>query len=201
MSDPSTRAAAINRFVAAAADAYRATGNPRAIELAGMLSEHRNGTYPIEVGRPALTKHLDAVLAAADLHPVARALGSAIKELNWANTRFVMPPSFQGKYIALTLIGEGTTAPDERFYFGLFLQEPNSYYPSHWHRAEELYYVLSGTALWQQGETKLTPKPPGTFIHHAPDEPHIMQTHDAPLLAMWAWIGDLSPGTYRIVGV
>ena len=190
----------LKRFVAAAAEAYRQTGHPEAIGVAKLLDEHRNSVFRVEPGDPPATRYLDAIVAAADLHPVAISLGSAIKSLDWTEGDLPMPASFKGRYAFVTLIGEGTSVPDDRFYFGLYMQAPQTYYPSHWHRAEELYYVLSGTASWQQGNGTLTGKSPGTLIHHAPDEPHVMETHVAPLLAMWAWIGDLSPGTYRIEG-
>lgn len=126
-----------------------------------------------------------------------RVLRGGLTDLDWTEGNLPVPASFKGRYAFVTLIGAGTPVPDDRFYFGLYVQAPDTYYPSHWHHAEELYYVLSGTALWQQGKSSLTPKPPGTLVHHAPDEPHIMQTGVAPLLAMWAWIGDLSD-SYQI---
>ncbi|MEZ5923038.1 MAG: dimethylsulfonioproprionate lyase family protein [Hyphomicrobiaceae bacterium] len=188
----------INRFVAAAAAAYRETGVRQAGQVADLLAAHEKAAFSIVPATAPATRHLDSILNAGDLHPAARPLGSAIKILDWTEGELPMPISFKGKFAFVTLIGEGTSVPDDRFYFGLYMQAPNAYYPSHWHRAEELYYVLSGTASWQQGTSQLAPKPPGTLIHHGPDEPHIMETHGAPLLAMWAWIGDLDPKSYRI---
>ena len=192
-----TNTSPINRFVAAAADAYRLTGVAQALEVARLLGEHADARYSIEAAHPPAAKPLDTILNAPDLHPVARVLGPDLTALDWTEGTLPGPASFKGRYAFVTLIGEGTSRPDSRFYFGLYLQAPETYYPSHWHRAEELYYVLSGTALWQQGARTLTPKPPGALVHHAPDEPHVMQTGAAPLLAMWAWIGDLSD-SYRI---
>ncbi len=199
MSGAAGLSTAINRFVAAAAEAYEATGVPQAVGVAKMLREHHGQAYAMEPGRPPATRHLAAILNDADLHPVAKVLGPAIRDLDWTEGTLPMPASFKGKYAFVTLIGEGTSIPDDRLYFGLYMQAPATYYPSHWHRAEELYYVLSGTASWQQGKGVLSPKPPGTLTHHAPDEPHVMETYDIPLLAMWAWIGDLSPDSFRIV--
>lgn len=188
---------AVNRFVAAAAETYRQAGIEQAREVARLLDEHAGARFAISAASRPATAHLGAVRDAADLHPVARELGPALASLDWTEGTLPVPTSFKGRYAYVTLIGEGTSRPDDRLYFGLYLQVPQTYYPSHWHRAEELYVVLSGTALWQQGTTKLTPKPPGTLVHHAPDEPHVMQTEVAPLLAMWAWIGDLSD-SYQI---
>jgi dimethylpropiothetin dethiomethylase len=196
---PSSHAATVSRFITAAAAAYRKTGVAEAVSIARMLDEHPGRTYLETRARPPATRCLDTVLDAAGLHPVAKALGTAIKDLVWTEGKEPMPASFKGRYAYVTLIGEGTEAPDDRLYFGLYLQAPQTYYPSHWHRAEELYFVLSGTALWQHGTGVLSPKKPGTLIHHAPDEPHVMETRSEPLLAMWAWIGDLRPGSYRIV--
>jgi dimethylpropiothetin dethiomethylase len=195
----SAHSAAVGHFITTAAAAYRATGIAAAISVARMLEDHAGGSYLKNPTQPPATRHLDAVLDAADLHTVAQALGPAIKDLGWTEGELPMPASFQGRYAYVTVVGAGTEAPDDRFYFGLYLQAPHTYYPSHWHRAEELYYVLSGTASWQRGSGALTPKPTGSLIHHAPDEPHVMETHGKPLLAMWAWIGDLRPGSYRIV--
>lgn len=189
--------APLTRFIAAATEAYRRTGVAQAIEVARLLDEHAGGAYAIEAAHPPAAAHLDAILASTDLHAVAMPLRLVLKDLDWTEGTLPVPASFKGRYAYVTLIGEGTSRPDPRLYFGLYLQAPDTYYPSHWHHAEELYFVLSGTALWQQGATTLTPKPPGTLVHHAPDEPHVMQTGAAPLLAMWAWIGDLSD-SYQI---
>lgn len=186
----------INRFVAAAAEVYHATGNAEAVKIASWLREHAGRRYAIEAGNPPAAGHLDTILAARDLHAAARGLGPAIKTLDWTEGALPMPASLRSRYCFVTLIGEGTAVPDDRLFFGLYIQAPGTYYPAHWHHAEELYYVLSGTASWQQGDQVPRPKPPGTLIHHLPDEPHIMETHGEPLLAMWTWFGDLDPDSY-----
>lgn len=81
--------------------------------------------------------------------------------------------------------------PCSNIFFGFLLQAPHTYYPPHVHKAEEFYFVLSGTAVWQRGR-EWQVRPPGSFIHHGSGVVHAMQTHHEPLLALAAWISDLN---------
>lgn len=109
-----------------------------------------------------------------------------------------MPPSFAGRSAYVEIVGPEGLAYFAGLRFGLFLQTSKSLYPPHNHAAEEFYYVLSGTAYWQKGDSEYVARSPGTLIHHAPWERHSMQTKVEPLLAMWAWTGGLNFSTYRI---
>lgn len=74
--------------------------------------------------------------------------------------------------------------------FGFSIQAPHTLYPSHVHKAVEFYYVLGGTAVWQWGDQWQT-QPPGTLIFHNSGVRHAMQTHNEPLLTLFAWTTDL----------
>lgn len=74
--------------------------------------------------------------------------------------------------------------------FGFSIQAPNTLYPSHVHKAVEFYYVLGGTAVWQWGD-QWQAQPPGALIFHNSGVRHAMQTHDEPLLTLFAWTTDL----------
>lgn len=78
----------------------------------------------------------------------------------------------------------------DNLFFGFLLQAPHTYYPPHVHKAEEFYFVLGGTAVWQRGR-EWQVRPPGSFIHHGSGVVHAMQTHREPLLALVAWTSDL----------
>lgn len=82
---------------------------------------------------------------------------------------------------------------------GLFLQNAHSEYPRHRHAAEELYAVISGTALWTQSHSSSAPKPAGSFIHHSSWEPHSTTTTKEPMLAIWCWTGSIGFDTYEIL--
>lgn len=81
--------------------------------------------------------------------------------------------------------------PCRNIFFGFLLQAPHTYYPPHVHKAEEFYYVLSGTAVWQRGR-EWQVRPAGSFIHHPSGVVHAMQTHREPLLTLAAWTSDLA---------
>jgi hypothetical protein len=75
----------------------------------------------------------------------------------------------------------------ERIACGFLILGPSTHYPPHRHEAEEVYFPLSGTAAWQQGDGGFMERPPGTLIHHARGEPHAMRTGVSPLLALYLW--------------
>jgi mannose-6-phosphate isomerase-like protein (cupin superfamily) len=73
---------------------------------------------------------------------------------------------------------------------GFTLIAPHTFYPMHAHPAVELYLVVSGHAAWlSPGSEKVVP--PGGFVLHQTGLPHAMRTTDEPLLAIYAWQGDL----------
>ena len=86
------------------------------------------------------------------------------------------------------------TAPTCRI--GFTLMAASTFYPMHAHPAIELYLVIAGCAQW------ITPDsdrivPPGDFVLHRANEPHAMRTFADPLLALYAWRGDIdAPAVY-----
>ena len=92
----------------------------------------------------------------------------------------------------------GCRFPSAEVAFGAYLQFPDTWYPRHWHAAEELYFILSGTALWTRDGVSAEPAPPGTLIRHASFERHATRTLAEPLLAFWVWLGDLDFESYGI---
>ncbi|MBK5242740.1 MAG: cupin domain-containing protein [Clostridium sp.] len=74
---------------------------------------------------------------------------------------------------------------------GLFLLGPNRLYPEHCHPASEMWVVLSGTAQWKRGSELWQTRNPGEYFIHTENQAHAMKTLDEPLLALWAWTGEL----------
>ncbi|MGY8907089.1 MAG: dimethylsulfonioproprionate lyase family protein [Pseudomonadales bacterium] len=62
-------------------------------------------------------------------------------------------------------------------------------YPEHWHVAEELYFPLSGTALWYHEEKGWATIAGCPLIHHASNIKHSMRTFGEPMLALYIWRG------------
>ncbi|MGB7206588.1 MAG: dimethylsulfonioproprionate lyase family protein [Anderseniella sp.] len=122
-------------------------------------------------------------------------------KLTWAQSNFEMPDTFVGKFDVVRLAGPTGMVHNTEIAFGFYLQQADAAYPSHWHEAVEDYLVVSGTGLWQTDDDAFHPRPPGSYIQHASNQPHAMTTQSEPLLAMWFWQGNIDTSTYRIVGV
>jgi len=85
-------------------------------------------------------------------------------------------------------------APNSRV--GFTLMAPHTFYPLHNHPAVELYLVIAGTAEWIAPPLQRL-VPPGELILHPSNQPHAMRTMQEPLLALYAWSGDIAaPAVY-----
>lgn len=80
----------------------------------------------------------------------------------------------------------------DRIIVGLFLMGKNQLYPAHHHPAWETWVILSGRAEWKVGDRNWEIKNPEDCFTFTKNESHSMKTLDEPLLALWAWTGDLS---------
>ncbi len=88
-----------------------------------------------------------------------------------------------------TLVGsgvEGRIQPDD-IYMGTWELAPNAIYHGHKHETPEIYYIISGKALWTVGdETQEVRK--GSSIYTRPGEVHKMvNLGEEPVQAIWIW--------------
>ncbi len=128
-----------------------------------------------------------------------RCLQACAPDLHWRTAGFGKLPEAAAQHLAVVeLIGPAGMIRMEGFRFGLLVQRAGFQYPKHWHAAEELYYVLAGTALWAVDGGLPRPRPPGSFVHHRSMQPHRMSTEAEALLALWAWTGDIGGSSYSI---
>jgi mannose-6-phosphate isomerase-like protein (cupin superfamily) len=161
--------------------------------LVSALDDLGPAFQPVEAARAASCEWLDAALAAAP--PETEALRDALEPVTgmaeWREgPRPGAPAGFEGGYAYVALVGPDGQIPSSECRLGLYLQQPGLHYPPHAHDAEELYFIVSGTADWQAGDRRFEAMP-GQLIHHAPGEPHIMATGEAPLLAIFVWLGEI----------
>lgn len=151
---------------------------------------------------PAITgAMLDQILESADpaQHPLLAEVARLRDSFIWYTPSFDrIPEPIGSKLSVVELLGPDGLVLCDHCRVGLLLQMPDLVYPAHAHAAHELYLVLSGTAEWQLGDAPFRPQPPGSFIHHPGGRRHAMTTRSEPLLAIWAWIGDIGFGSYRI---
>jgi mannose-6-phosphate isomerase-like protein (cupin superfamily) len=85
----------------------------------------------------------------------------------------------------------GCSAVSDEVGFNFTVQGPGVTYPDHAHKAIELYYVVSGKALWKRGDEPWVERYPGEVILHTAGMRHAMKTADEPLVAMAVWISDI----------
>ncbi len=172
---------------------------------AGLFAEivHHAGTAPVnpeppEPRRLAACHHLATVLTLGMRGPAANLVApvTAIAErLNWLqNPNYVADEkmrAFIADYAYAELVGPGGMALSTDAALGLLLIGPDKLYPPHSHPAEEVYLVLAGEAEWQRADEPWQRHPPATFIWHGPNVTHAMRTLEQPLLAFYAWRGEI----------
>lgn len=191
--------------VAGAIARHAGTLSTTTAELAAVV-QHLTQAARVAAPRPDYTPApspdhsavLATALAAAGSNPIARALAALPTPLPWHYHYAPRDdaPDLGARIGFAELIGPRgpLTAPDSRV--GFTLMAPDTFYPLHNHPAVELYFVLAGTAEW------ITPPsqqfaPTGALILHKSNQPHAMRTTHEPLLALYAWSGDItSPAVY-----
>lgn len=143
-------------------------------------------------GLPVLRWLPQAVAAAADGTQglVARVAETAVF-LSWGQTYTATDfgADFLANYGWTELIGLRGPIASEQLACGFLLLGPRVEYPLHRHEAEEVYVALTGNGRWRRGDEGWQVRPAGSIIHHAPWQPHAMQTGAEPLLALYLWRG------------
>lgn len=71
------------------------------------------------------------------------------------------------------------------------IQAPNTWYPPHAHKQNEVYGVMGGIAEWQRGAEPWTERPSGDLVYHSSGIRHAIQTRDEPLISFASWLDDV----------
>jgi quercetin dioxygenase-like cupin family protein len=97
---------------------------------------------------------------------------------------------YMQSYAYCEFIGPDGFYPGDDFLMGLLILGPGRLYKDHFHPAPELYWTLTGPALWRRGAEDFVTRPGGSTIWHAPNVVHATRTLEEPLLAVWIWTKD-----------
>ena len=164
---------------------------------------------PPQPSQPVVDAHLADALGAA-VNAVGDLVRSIVDRVGWAapypeyagesdidamRTNYAYAPIVGG---AVDVISAGSvSAPymSEEVFVGLVLQGPNCDYPSHVHKAEEVFWVAAGTADWQKCDAWRVDGP-GAVIHHLSGTRHATITREEPLLMLFACVSD--PGSIPV---
>jgi hypothetical protein len=74
----------------------------------------------------------------------------------------------------------------------LTLQGPNTLYPPHAHKQEEVYAVLAGAATWQRGAEPWISRQAEEIFLHPGGVRHATRTAGEPLLSLACWTHDVT---------
>jgi Dimethlysulfonioproprionate lyase len=133
----------------------------------------------------------ESILVSADL---AAALAAIEDELHWMQSPTysdaVLGEGFSDNYGWCHIVGPQGFFAGNDFLLGLLMLGPGRHYLDHYHPAPELYWPLTASSIWKQGEGPFEEKAAGDIIWHAPNAVHATRTQDRPLLAVWAWTRD-----------
>jgi hypothetical protein len=132
--------------------------------------------------------------------PIVDCIKSASREVCWQQTysEAEVGVDFLNRYGWFELVGPtGHFRSDSARVFIAFWGA-GLHYPAHLHEAEELYYVLAGSAEFHsQDESSALLVPEGTR-YHASNQGHAMDTHTQPVLTLVLWRGRGLDGSARI---
>jgi len=169
--------------------------------LLATAARHDAQPLAAPAANPAADRYLAPALQAAARGPaagVAEGIAAARGELHWYYGYAAVPgqEDLAERIAFCEILGPKSALRSDETRLGFTLLGPRTHYPAHAHPAVELYYVIAGTARW--GTARMSgDRPPGAFILHGASEPHVMETADEPLLALYSWSGDIySPSLY-----
>lgn len=188
----------LNAFMRAASIEMRDDDSEIAQEVSAALDAEKKGPPLLQPAMTPASAVLKSMLSSADGELVGKLVACA-SDLHWRMAGFgKLSEDFDQKLAVAELIGpDGLFAnPDVRI--GLLIQREGFHYPAHSHAAEELYFILKGSAMWAVNNAEPTLHGPGSFIRHKSCQPHSIQTLKEPLCALWGWVGDIGGGSYSL---
>lgn len=150
--------------------------------------------------RVMVADRMAAIIATAN-GEIARTLSPLLDQVDWAQTytEAQLGQDYIANYgyfdIASPKRGLIRT---EAIALGFLVIGPGQLYPAHRHPAVELYHVVAGAPDWQVDAGPWESKPAGSFVFHPSLAIHAMRTGEAPLLALYSWLGDLETGAVLV---
>lgn len=94
---------------------------------------------------------------------------------------------FLNRFGCYAIIGPNGPFTSDTIRSFIVYMPPNLWYPWHHHPAEELYFILAGSALFRKVGADDRILNEGDAVFHTSNQPHATQTQDTPVLAYVVW--------------
>ncbi len=150
--------------------------------------------------RPVVERWFEATRSGLGDGPMA-ALGRAAlanaDRLEWISIyqAYQDDPALAGfldNYAIVRLVGPRGPLVCETMTAALTLQGPDTLYPPHAHKQEEVYGVLAGAATWQRGAEPWVSREAEEIFLHPGGIRHATRTAGEPLLSLACWTRDVT---------
>lgn len=118
-----------------------------------------------------------------------QAITAAIPHLHWQHgySAAEVGQDFLDRFCWCELIGPAGHFQSQTIRLTLAYWGPNLFYPRHHHRAEEIYSIVSGRALFHADGLPDADLGSEATRQHASNQPHAMTTQAAPVLTLVLW--------------
>ena len=142
------------------------------------------------------------VMHRSDAHQVCELIMET--QFDWAPPQTSQDPlyvSHSHPKAHVELLGPDGIIPSKKVRLGLYGILPNAEYGVRTHKAEEVFIMLAGEALWKRGDRPYEMHGPGERSHHPSMLPHATKTGTSAFMSVYTWVGDLSTESYDYKGI
>ncbi len=185
---------AFSGLLGALADEFATGDEPVARHAATALRRELHSDPRLGPVRLDIEAELMLALTGLDATPAASSLLAAVPTLHWYYTGLEdgrYPEEIARRTGSVELLGPDGMVYAEDCRIGIHAQCADVEFPSHTLKAEEVFIVLAGSGSWSSAGGPRYTRLPGERVHHVPGEPHACRTGSAPMIAAWAWSGDI----------
>jgi Dimethlysulfonioproprionate lyase len=148
------------------------------------------GSSTVEPVRQPACRHLEACYSALetaepDLRNLAASFRALEPRLGWSNEgERRLSPALAENYADAMIVGRGGLLPSGTVEIGISVMAPDTIYPNHRHRPEELYIALS-PGSWRQQDGLWHEPGIGGLVYNPTNIVHAMRSGERPLFAIW----------------
>ena len=131
----------------------------------------------------------DTGLQSERYHDLQQAIRNASEVVHWRDTYkgTDISDDFMARFGCYCIIGDDAPFTSNSIRLWMVYMPPHLYYPWHNHPAEEMYMVVSGSAAFRRKGCPEEELLEGDTSFHTSNQPHAMETFEAPVLCLVAW--------------